>query len=197
MKHLLPVHPDEGAGQGGSATCFGDAKGRRKPPGRPVSKTRLADGRRPTPHPHPPRTPSPSFHPWVPVPPPAPRALSRPCHPGSQPTLRTSGSVAGPSQAGRVPALRGGPGPGGRRTPTLAAAWRRKTTRRRLRAEAGGGGGSLAGGRGAVPRRSGDGTPPWWRVVSCGAERWAGGDPRPRTGLLGDSAPMRVSGRPP
>ena len=55
--------------------------------------------------------------------------------------------------------------------------------------------GSLGGGGGAVPRRRGDGTPPWWRRVSWGAELWAGQAPRPRTGLGGGPAPVYGPGR--
>ena len=67
-----------------------------------------------------------------------------------------------------------------------------KTKRRNRR-----GRGSLGGDGGAVPRRRGDGTPPWWRRVSWGAELWAGQAPRPRTGLWRGPAPVHGPGRSP
>lgn len=145
-----------------------------------------------------PRTPSQGFQPSAPTPLPAPSAPSRPCHPESQHTLKASGSgVGGRGRVGRIPgpvertrARRTlHPNSPGCRVPGDHPA---KTKRRNGRGQ-----GSLGGGGGAVPRRRGDGTPPWWRRVSRGAELWAGQAPRPRTGLGGGPAPVHGPGRSP
>lgn len=94
-----------GPGSRGCGTCLGDAEGRREPPGRPASETGGADTPSP---PHAPRARLPALHL---DPPPAPATPTR------SPPLRPRG------RAGRGPEGRGGgPGLGGRRTPTVGGA---------------------------------------------------------------------------
>lgn len=181
---------------------MGDAEGQRQYPGRPVSKAcpcRRAVPVTPSP-PHPsrvrPSTPRPRHHR-------RPQSLRvASATQDSQPTLRASGWGDGDGRGGWIPGLE-----------------EKTQARRTLHANSGGlgepedhpaetqrldgwgrepgqglGRGSPEGGRGAVPRRSGDGTPPWCLRLSSGAERRAGRAPRPRTGLRGDTATVFISG---
>lgn len=170
----------------GCGTCFGDAKGRRKQPGRPVFKACPADGRRPPPHPH--RTHPESGPPsLVPDPATGPK-LSRPPLPPGLPAHPQGLGVGDRDGRGGSPAPRGGPGFGGHRTPTLRATKRLETTRPRNRTKAGGGRGRSQAAEGRylvavamVLLHGGADTPEGGatRKSSSAAAHWPPGRPRP------------------
>lgn len=120
-----------------------------------------------------PATPSsphaPRVRPSIPRPRPRHRPQALPAAPATRTPSPPSGSPGGgPRRAGRIP------GPEGRtrarRTPHPNSPGHQAPGDHPAEKphQGGRGQGSLAGSRGAVPRRSGDGTPPWWRRLSRG-----------------------------
>lgn len=139
-----------------------DTKGRRKQPGRPVPEARPADWRLPPPHPYP-------THPESGLPPLGPDLTASPLcsQQPLPPRLSAHPQALGVGSRGWAERI---PGPEertrARRTPHPNSRGRRVPGDHPAKTKRQGGRGSLAGGEGAVPRRRGDGTPPWWRQLS-------------------------------